>query len=119
MCTINGLQLVSQTGLERRISLTSILLIYGRTGKTLSRFNDKSVMEVNSSNAQVHFSVNLIISGVVELYRNVGGGIFTLEDEEVCYHCVVLCKPGRKVITFFFMPSSTYHDISTSHIFLI
>ena len=44
----------------------------------------KRVMEVNSSNAQVHFSVNLIISGVVELYRNVGGGIFTLEDEEVC-----------------------------------
>ena len=41
-------------------------------------------MEANNSTVQVHFSVNFIISGVVELYRNVGGGIFTLEDEEVC-----------------------------------
>ena len=86
-------------------------MIYGRSGKTLFRYNDKSVMEVNNSNAQVHFSVNLIISGVVELYRNVGGGIFTLEDEEVCNHCVVLYEPSRNVITFFFMPSSTDHDI--------
>ena len=101
MCIINALPLVSQTDLERHISLTSILLIYGITGKTLSRNNDKSVMEVNNSNAQVHFSVNFIISGVVELYRNVGGGIFTLEDEEVCNHCVVLYKPGPKVIKLF------------------
>ena len=43
-------------------------------------------METNSSNVQLHFSVNFIISGVVELYRNVGGGIFTVEDEEVCYY---------------------------------
>lgn len=29
--------------------------------------------------------VKCIVSGVIELYRNVGGGIFTLEDEEVGY----------------------------------
>ena len=29
------------------------------------------------------YNLGCFVIGVVELYRNVGGGIFTLEDEEV------------------------------------
>jgi len=33
-----------------------------------------------------YYTVHVVyFTGVIELYRNVGGGIFTLEDEEVSF----------------------------------
>ena len=46
----------------------------------------------------VVFKVRYSIVGVVELYRNVGGGIFTLEDEEVCV-VMLFCCPFCKSIS--------------------
>ena len=68
----------------------------------ISTISTNLIMEANNSNVQVHFSIHFIISGVVELYRNVGGGIFTLEDEEVCVLVFFCCCFFLCFFFFFF-----------------